>query len=299
MNQLLSIRCFARVVETGSFTRAADSLEMPKATVSKLVQDLEAYLGVLLLQRTTRKVAITADGNAYYERTARLIRELEDIDLSFSGDHKKPRGKIRVDIGGLPARMIVIPALPGFFARYPGMQIDFGVGDRNVDLVGDNVDCVVRGGPMTELSLVSRLLGTASWTTCATAAYLLANGTPQHPRDIKSGHRIVSYHSALSGRAIPGVFEKKSERIEVDGPYTVSVNDGNARLAAGLAGLGILQTFTYAIRSELQAKTLVPILAGWAPTRYPFHVVYPPNRNLSNRVRVFIDWLVEIFEALD
>src|SRR5450830_1402071 len=172
MNQLLAFRCFARVYEIGSFNKAADSLELPKATVSKLVQDLESYLGLRLLQRSTRQVSATADGQAYYEGTARLIRELEDFDQSFSGAHVKPRGKIRVNVGGVPGRQIILPALPEFFARYPDLQIDFGVSDHTVDLIGDNVDCVVRGGTPNALSMVARLLGSASWTTCATPAYL-------------------------------------------------------------------------------------------------------------------------------
>jgi DNA-binding transcriptional LysR family regulator len=299
MDQLLAIRCFARVLEAGSFTRAADSLGMPKATVSKLVRDLEAHLGLRLLQRTTRRVSVTADGNAYYEQTARVVRDLEDIDDSFSGAHAKPRGKIRIDVGGVPARTIIIPALPALFERYPDIQIDIGVGDRSADLIGDNIDCVVRGGHTTEQSYVARLLGTASWTTCATPDYLRKYGTPLHPDDLLTGHRLIRYQSALTGRTLPAQFQQNGVRLEIDGPYAVSVNDGTARFAAGLAGLGVLQTFTHAVKPEIEKGTLVPILADWAPARYPFHVVYPPNRKLSNRVRVFIDWLAEIFSELD
>lgn len=299
MNQLLAIRCFARVVETGSFTKAADSLTVPKATVSKLVQDLEAHLRVRLLQRTTRRITVTADGQAYYERTARLIRDLEEIDTSLAGEHVKPRGKIRVDVGGIPSRFVVLPALPGFLARYPDIQIEFGVGDRTVDLIGENVDCVIRGGQPVDGPFVYRLLGTASWTNCATPAYLAEFGTPMHPRDLAKGHRIVAFRSARSGRPAPSIFIRGKERIEVDGPYAVSVNDGGARVAAGIAGLGVMQAFTFVIKDELAQGKLVPILEDWRPAPYPFYVVYPPDRNLGNRTRVFIDWLADTFSALE
>lgn len=295
MNQLLAIRCFARVVETNSFTRAADSLGVPKATVSKLVIDLEAHLKVKLLQRSTRKVAPTADGIAYYRGTASLVRELEDFDSEFTGAHVRPHGKIRVSVGGTTGRMIVVPALPQFFEMYPEIQIELGVSDRAVDLVDENIDCVIRGGDMTQLSVVSRRIGSASWVTCATPEYLAKYGTPTHPNDLLEGHRIIGYHSARTDRTIPTRFVKGTEVVEVDGPYSISVNDGAARAGAGLGGLGILQTLTYAVRGDLNSGRLVPILNDWLPAPYPFHVVYPPNRKLSNRLRVFIDWLVDVF----
>ncbi len=298
MNQILAIKSFARVVETASFTKAADSMDMPKASVSKLVQELEAHLGVRLLQRTTRQVTVTEDGNAYYKSTHRLLQELEELDQSFSVAQGQPNGKIRVDVGGTFGRLLIVPALPRFFARYPDIQIELGIGDRFVDVIGDNVDCAVRGGPSTELSFASRLLATVSWTTCATPTYLQTHGIPTHPNELFEGHALVGYHSALTGRPIPAVFQKGNERIEIDGPYLLSVNDGASRSAAGLGGIGILQTFTFVVKNDLARGALVPILEDWVPNRYPFHIVYPPNRHLSRKVRVFIDWLVETFDAI-
>lgn len=158
MNQLLAIRVFARVVEAGSFTKAADSLEMPKTSVSKLIQELESFLRVRLLQRTTRSVTVTADGAKYYEQTARIIRDLEEIDAGFQSTLFNPRGKIHVDVGSSVATALIIPALPEFFARFPDIEIDLGVSDRHVDLISDNVDCVIRGGPLMEQSLAARFL---------------------------------------------------------------------------------------------------------------------------------------------
>jgi len=299
MDQLLAIRSFIRVAETGSFSRAADSLNMPKATVSKLIKKLENHVGARLLQRTTRRVSVTPDGNAYYDKTARLIRELEDADQAFSAGHVLPKGRIRIDVIGTLARLIIIPALPEFFERYPDVHIDFGISDKSADMIGDNIDCVIRGGESEALSMVARLLGTTAWTTCATPAYLEKYGRPVHPNDLLHNHRIIGFHSPNSGRPMPSRFVKNGELVEIDGPYAISVNDGAARAIAGLAGLGILQTFSYVIKDQIASGSLVPILEDWSQPPYPFHVVYPQNRALSRRVRVFIEWVVELFDRLD
>lgn len=298
MNQLLAIRVFARVVEAGSFTKAANSMDMPKTSVSKLIQELETYLRVRLLQRTTRSVTVTADGAAYYEQTARLLRDLEEIDTGLISAQASPLGKLRVDIGASLASALIIPALPDFFARYPDIQIDMGVSDKHVDLISENIDCVIRGGPLNELSLAARLLGRAAWSTCAAPAYLKRFGTPEHPWELENNHRMVSYHSTRTNRVIPANFERNGEKIEITGKGVFSVNESNAHLTAGLAGLGVIHTFNYTVQPYIDSGALIPILQDWRPAPYPFHAVYPPNRHLSNRVRVFIDWLVEQFPKM-
>jgi DNA-binding transcriptional LysR family regulator len=301
MDQLLAIRVYARVVETGSFTKAADTLKMPKATVTKLVQGLEAHLRVKLLQRTTRRLSVTAEGTAYYEQTARLMRELEDIDTSFGTAQGAPRGRLRVDIGASTASRIVIPALPEFHALHPDIALDLGVSDRHVDLIGENVDCVIRGGVLTDLSLVARRIGAAAMVTCATPAYLERYGTPHHPSELEDdGHRLVHYLSARSGRVAPFRFEREGRRIEIAGSqnHIVRVNESNAHFAAGLAGLGLMQTFLYQAGEAIARGQLVPVLADWQPEAYPFYIVYPQNRHPSNRLRVFIDWIAMRFADL-
>lgn len=295
MDQLSAMRCFARVVEAGNFTRAADSLEMPNATLSKQVQELEAHLGVRLLQRTTRRVTVTPEGRDYYEKTTRILRDLEDIDTSFSAARSKPRGHLRIDIGSSTASDVLIPALPDFIARYPDIRIDLGVSDRSVDLISDNVDCVIRGGPLDNSSLVARHIGSAALITCATPGYLKLFGVPAYPDELKNGHRLVSYVSSQNGRALPFRFEYRGEKSEIKVEHRVGVNESNAHLAAGLAGLGIVQTFSYAAGTALRNGALVEILKKWRPAPYPFHVVYPQNRHVTHRLRVFIDWLVECF----
>jgi LysR family transcriptional regulator, regulator for bpeEF and oprC len=298
MDQLLAIRAFARVVEMGSFTKAADSLNMPTTTVSKLIRELEAYLNVRLLQRTTRRVAVTVDGSAYYQQTARLLRDLEEVDTGFRTAQVNPKGRLRVDIGSSVASGLIIPALPAFFVRYPDIKVELGVSDRPVDLITENVDCVIRGGELSELSLAARSLGRARWTTCASPGYLERFGQPQHPQQLETDHHMINYLSARTGRVLPARFERGSERFEVSGRGVFDVNESNAHVAAGLAGLGVIHTFSYLVNEHIERGVLVPVLEDWRPAPYPFNVVYAPNRYLSHRVRVFIDWLVELFARM-
>jgi DNA-binding transcriptional LysR family regulator len=295
MDQLLAMRAFARVVEAGSFTRAAESLNVPNATMSKLVQELEAHLGIRLLQRTTRKVTVTAEGQDYYAKATRILEDLQDIDASFNAARGKPRGNLRIDVGGLTAKDVLIPLLPDFMAIYPDIRIDLGVADRSVNLISESVDCVIRGGPLDNSSLVARPIGHAEMVTCATPAYLRQFGVPAYPEELKNGHRLVSYVSTQNGRAMPFRFQRDGEKIEIKVEHRIGVNESNAHFAAALAGLGIVQTFAHSARSALRDGALVEILAQWRPPAYPFHVVYPRNRYVTHRLRVFLDWLIAHF----
>jgi LysR family transcriptional regulator for bpeEF and oprC len=295
MDQIQSMRVFARVVEAGTFTKAAASLDLPKGTVTKLVQHLEARLKVKLLNRTTRRVTVTPDGAAYYERTARLLNDLDDIEASMTNAQANPSGRLRVDVGSSVARLIVIPALPGFYERYPDIQLDLGVGDRPVDLISDNVDCVIRGGDLLDQSLVARRIANLSLVTVASPAYLKRHGVPAHPNDVEDGHSTVNFFSARTGRTYPDIFTKDGETIELVGRYKLSVNDSNAHVAAVLAGLGISQTAKFQAAPYLASGELVEVLPEWSCPTVPIHVVYPPNRHLSAKVRAFVDWAAELF----
>jgi LysR family transcriptional regulator, regulator for bpeEF and oprC len=299
MDQLLAMRAFSRVVEAGNFTKAAGSLEMPKATVSKLVQQLEAHLRTQLLQRSTRRVAVTADGQAYYEKSQRLLRELEDIDGSFSVARQRPRGRLRVDVGSSVASQLLVPQLPDFIARFPDVSLALGVSDNTVDLIGDSVDCVIRGGFREDSGLVSRTIGRASMVTCATPAYLKRFGTPDRPRDLQKAHRLVSYVSARSGRVLPMRFMAQGRIIEPELSYVLGVNESNAHFAAGLAGIGIIQTFRFLAQGALERGELVPLLSRHQPEPYGLHVAYPSNRHVTTRLRAFIDWAAEVFARVE
>ena len=299
MDQIQALRIFVRVVEAGTFTRAADSLNLPKATVTKHVQALEERLRVKLLNRTTRRVTVTPDGAAYYDRTVRLLTDLDDIEASMTNARANPRGRLRIDVGTSVAQLLIIPHLAEFHARYPDIQVDLGVSDRTVDLIGDNVDCVIRGGELSDQSLVARRIGNLEFITAAAPAYLERKGTPTHPLEIEEKHASVIYFSPQSGRHYPLEFRRGDESIDVTGPYQLSVNESNAYVTSIVAGLGIGQITSWQAQRYLASGALVQLLPDWTQPLLPVYVVYPPNRHLSAKVRAFVDWAAELFQRED
>ncbi|MFD0324738.1 LysR family transcriptional regulator [Lysobacter gummosus] len=295
MDRIDAMQAFARVVETGSFTKAADTLHMSKTSVTQLVQQLEARLRVKLLNRTTRKVNVTADGAVYYERVVRLLADMDDAETSLSSASASVRGKLRVDVPSPLARMILVPALPGFHARYPDIQIDLGVSDRMVDLIGENVDCVVRGGKLTDQSLMARHVGDLQLRAYAAPDYLRREGMPAHPRELEdSHHRIVGFLWSRTGKTFPYAMHRDGESVSVQGRYVFAVDDGNAYLAAGLAGLGVLWLPDYMAKAHRAAGELIPVFEDWRFDPMPLYLAFPPNRHVSAKLRVFIDWIVEV-----
>ncbi|HDZ46580.1 hypothetical protein LCGC14_0640080 [marine sediment metagenome] len=295
MDRFNAMQAFARVVETGSYTKAAGTLHMSKTSVTQLVQQLEARLRVKLLNRTTRKVNVTADGAAYYERVIKLLADMDDAETSLSNASVLPRGRIRVDVPSPFARMILIPALAEFHARYPDIQIDMGVSDRMVDLIGESVDCVVRGGELTDLSLVARRVGDLSLGVYAAPGYLKSAGLPLHPQELSlPPHYIVGFRWARSGLAFPYAMYRNEERVNVQGRYVISVDDGNAGLAAGLAGLGVIWLPDYMAKEHVARGELVRLFDDWHLEPMPMYVAFPPNRHVSAKLRVFIEWVAEL-----
>ncbi|MCX5495733.1 LysR family transcriptional regulator [Kaistia dalseonensis] len=298
MDQLLAMRTFVRIAESGTFAKAADLLNLPRSTVSKLISDLEDHLDTKLIQRTTRSVTVTPDGAEYYERALRLLDELNDMDQQARRTKAQPQGKLRVDIGSLLANRILIPALPDFWQRYPDIEVYLGVNDRPVDLVGDAVDCVIRGGALSDSSLIGRRICQLDYVTCASPDYLAQRSGPLHPRELETGHQLVSYFSALSGKVFPLLFERGTERIEVS-HSGVALNESTAHLSALLSGLGIGQTFRFAAQPYLDDGQLVPLLDDWTRDCHPLYVVYPSNRHLNAKLRVFIEWVAQTFARVD
>lgn len=286
---------FVRVVDTGGFTRAAEILRMPKATVTTLVQSLEAHLGVKLLNRTTRRVSVTPDGAAYYERCVRILAEVEETEGALSRATSNPHGRLRVDVPATFGRRMLVPALPEFFERYPHIRLELGCSDRAVDLIEEGVDCVVRGGEQPDSTLVARKLGTVEFITCATPDYLTRHGTPTHPNDLTL-HRCINYFSARTGRIFEWDFSRDGERIVLKLDGHVALNDSDAYRAAGMAGLGIMQVAEVLVKPALDRGALVRILADWQTDPLPVYVMYPQNRHLSAKVRAFVDWVAELFE---
>ena len=295
MDRFDAMQVFARVVEAGSFTKAAQTLHMSKTTVTHLVQRLEARLRVKLLNRTTRQVKVTAEGGAYYERVVQLLVDLEDADSSVSGASAQPKGRLRVDVPSPLARILLMPALPAFYARYPEIQLHMGVSDRNVDVIGDNMDCVVRGGEIGDVSLMARRVGELALGVYAAPCYLAHAGQPSHPSELEgTHHRIVGFLRSSRGTVAPVAMRSGRERVEIQGRYVVAVDDGNAYLAAGLAGMGILWLPRYMAESHVTRCELQPLFDGWRLDPMPLYVAFPPNRYVSAKLRVFMEWINEL-----
>jgi len=200
-----------------------------------------------------------------------------------------------VDVPSPLARLILVPALPGFHARYPEIQVDMGVSDRMVDLLGENVDCVVRGGELADTSLVARRVGDLPIGVYASPGYLALAGVPAHPRELENTHhRIVGFLRSRTGTVLPAVMHYDAEQIEVHGRHAFAVDDGNAYLAAGVAGLGVLWLPRYMAEAHVARGELVPLFDGWRIDPMPLSIAYPPNRHVSTKLRVFIDWVVEV-----
>jgi len=295
MDQIQAMRVFARVVETGSFTRAADSLALPKGTVTKQIQALEARVRVKLLNRTTRRVTVTPDGAAYYERASRLLTELDDLDASMTNAQANPSGRLRIDVGSSMANLLLIPAIESFYERFPDIQLDMGVSDRIVDMIADNVDCVIRVGEISDQSLVARRIGHLAFVNVASPGYLRRHGVPMHPHDLEKSHRVVNHFSGNTRRMYPLEFNKDGEHIEPDAPYRLAVNESNSHTTAVLAGLGASQMVTFIAQPYIDRGELVRIMPDWTREPLPIYVVYPPNRHLSAKVRAFVDWAAELF----
>ncbi len=295
MDRFDAMQAFARVVETGSFTKAAETLHMSRASVTQLVQQLEARLRVTLLNRTTRRVHVTADGAAYYERVLRLLADMDDAETSLSDASALPRGRLRVDVPSPLARLILMPALPTFHARYPDIQLDMGVSDRRVDLIGENVDCVVRGGIITDQSLIARRVGDLQAGVYAAPSYLQRLGTPAHPQELENTqHRCVGFMRWSNNKTVPYVMQRGNEAVNLQGRYVVASDDGNAYLAAGLAGMGVLWLPVYMARAHVASGELVQLFDDWLLEPMPLSIAFPPNRHVSAKLRVFIDWVIAL-----
>jgi DNA-binding transcriptional LysR family regulator len=288
------MQVFIRIAERSSFTQAADDLQIPRATVTTLLKRMEARLGTRLIERTTRTVRLTHDGEAYYRRCVRLVADLEEAEGSFR--HVAPKGLLRVNVQGTLAKHFVVPALPDFIARYPAIELQIGEDDRLVDLVREGIDCVLRAGMLQDSSMVGRRVALMEQVTVASPAYLAQFGYPPS-LDALTGHRAVNYMSSGTGRVLPLEFNVDGRVTELQLASIVSVTGADLYTAAALAGLGLVQVPRYRVLGELSAGTLETVLADCPPPPLPVSVLYPQNRQLSSRVRVFAQWLRDIFEA--
>ena len=299
MDRIDLLQVFVCVAETGSFTRAADRLGLPRASVSTAVQQLETRLGSRLLHRTTRRVGLTPDGEVMLERARALVADMEDMEQQFLPVHGQVSGRLKVDVPSRIARRLIAPALPEFFGRHPAIELELGSSDRAVDLVLEGVDCALRVGPMASSSLVARPLGRFTLINCASPAYLARHGTPRTPADLPQ-HIAVNYASPTSGRAAPWEWLRDGEIATLRMRSQVAANNAETYIACALAGLGLIQIPAYDVREHLAAGELVEVLPDARAKPLPVQLVYPHRRNLSRRMQAFAGWLETVLaDSLD
>ncbi|SEI14919.1 transcriptional regulator, LysR family [Rhizobium tibeticum] len=295
MDRIDLFRTFTRVVECASFTRAADTLGMPRSSVSAAVIELEARVGARLLHRTTRKVSPTQDGAAFYERCLRLIADVEETEGLFRQTSVGPSGSLRIDVPGRIGRLIIAPALPEFLARHPQLDIELRVTDRAVNLVEESVDCVLRVGPLSDSGLIARKIGDLPLINVASPGYLDQYGTPGAPDDL-GAHLAVNYASPSTGRVEDWEWVDDGEVRMMPVRGRVSVNSAEAYIACCLAGLGLIQIPAYDVTRHLDAGELVEVMPEHRAAPMPMTLLYPHRQHLSRRLQVFADWLEQLLK---
>ena len=293
MDRFQEMRVFTRIVERRSFTLAAEQLGLPRASVTNAIKRLEQRVGTRLLERTTRVVTPTLDGQAYYVRCVRLLADLSEMENVFT--RADPAGQLRVSLQATLARTFIAPALPAFLDRYPGIELHISEGDRLVDLVRDGIDCVLRVGNLQDSSIVARKLTELAQVTCASPSYLNRHGRPATLEALER-HRAINFISPETSRPYPLEFMVDGAVRQITLPGAVSVTGTDMYAANGIAGLGIMQLPRYRVEQELRSRTLEVLLPHLNPPALPVYVLYPQSRQLSPRVRVFVDFLQTVFD---
>jgi DNA-binding transcriptional LysR family regulator len=296
LDRVDAMRLFTRVVERRSFTLAAQDLVVPRSTATEVVKQLEARLGVRLLQRTTRHVAPTLDGDAYYRHCLKIVADIEEGEAAFSG--AKPSGVLHVDVHGTLARHFMLPGLPRFLERYPDLQLFIGEGDRLVDLIKEGVDCVLRVGELPNSGMVARRVALLEEGTFASPTYIERFGEVCSPDDLLEKHRMVGFVSSVTGQVLPLEFTVGGKVRHLTPRVALSVTAAETMVSAASLGLGLIQVPSYHVAGDLAAGRLVEVLQDYRPSPTPVSLLYPQARQLSPRVRVFIDWLIQEFAAL-
>lgn len=295
MDRFQEMQVFVRIADRCSFSLAAEDLQIPRATVTNLLKRLEQRLGVRLLERTTRQVHMTHDGEAFYHRCARLLADLEETENSFRD--VPPKGLLRVSLQGTLAKYFVMPALGDFLTQYPDITLQMGEDDRLVDLVREGVDCVLRAGTLQDSSMIGRQVALMEQVTVASPAYLARHGDPADLDALRT-HLAVNYVSSATGRTTGLDFTVNGTVVEIKLDAVVSVSGSELYTGAALTGLGLVQVPRYRIATELAEGRLKIVLPSFPPPRMPVSVLYPHNRLLSARVRVFTQWLGQRFDGV-
>jgi DNA-binding transcriptional LysR family regulator len=278
------MRLLVRVVERQSFSAAASDLGIPRSSATTAIKQFEERLGVRLLQRTTRQVTPTLEGEIYYQRCKAILAEIEDTEAALTGS--EIRGLLRINVHGPMARTFILPELPAFIARHPALTLFIGEGGRFVDIVREGYDCVIRGGEIADSEMIVRRLGLAKEATFASPAYLEQHGVPRTVDDLR-GHEMIGFASSRTGQVLPLEFTVANEVRTLTLPHRITVTNTNTYAALARLGFGLIQVPRYRYAEDLAAGTLVEVLPDHPPTPMPISGLYPKSRQLSPRVRVF------------
>ncbi len=295
MDKVKAMQTFVRIVEANSFTKAAESLNLPRASLTATMQNLERHLGAQLLQRTTRRLSLTQDGERYYEQCAAILAAIETAEADFLGvDGRRMQGRLRIELPGALGRAIVLPRIAEFRRAWPGIDLNIGMGDRLADLTGEGIDCALRVGELQDSSLVARRIGLMRFAVAATPDYLARRGTPASLDEL-AGHDGIVHFSGRTGRAFEWEFQEADGLRKVPVKGGIAINDADANLILALQGLGLTQLARYQLRGH--AGRLVEVLPGVPPTPMPVSLLYPQGRIANPRLRAFADWLAGVFAA--
>ncbi len=292
MDSLSELSVFTKVVDTGGFTAAARKLNRSKSTVSKLVSRLEDRLGARLLNRTTRRLSLTEEGAAFYERSKHILSEIKEAELAVGRLHGQPRGTLRINAPMSFGILHVTPALPDFMARYPDLEIDLILNDRQVDLIDEGFDVAVRIARLTDSTLIAKRLASFRQVVCASPGYWRTRGRPDRPEDIRN-HNCLIYTYRRNQNEWP--FQTPDGPVSVPIEGSLRANNGDVLRLAALGGLGVYLGPTFIVGDDLRKKRLVSVLDEYAETDRSIYAVYPQNRHLSAKVRVFVDFLADRF----
>jgi len=296
MDRIDLFRIFTQVVERASFSKAADKLNLPRSSVSAGIAELEARVGTRLLHRTTRKVAPTPDGSAFYERCLRLIADVEEAENLFRRTGSNLAGSVRIDAPGRIGRLIIGPALPEFLDLYPNIDVELTLTDRTINLIQDGADCALRVGPLNPSGFFVRPLGELNLINVASPAYLRRFGRPEAPSDLDR-HQVVQYASPTTGRVEPWEWIEGREVRTRATRGRVTVNSAEAYIAVSLAGLGLIQVPAYDVATEIVAGTLVEVMPTFRARPLPISLLYPHRQDLAPRLKVFADWLAPLLKS--
>jgi LysR family transcriptional regulator for bpeEF and oprC len=293
MDQLQCMRSFVRVADLHSFTRAADALGLSRAVVSTHVAELERHLRCQLFQRTTRRVGLTSDGVEYLARCQRILAELAAADEALRRTRLSVQGRLRVDVPVVFGRSLLIPALPQFTARYPELQLEVQFNDRVVDLITEEIDLVVRVGPVREPQLIARRIVSTRLLTCAAPEYLRTHGVPSDPDELRR-HKLVGYLGPDARRPRRWLFQRGTQRRALSLPFNVAFNSVEAQILAANRGAGIVQAMDLMVAEALAIGRLELVLREWSAPGAAISVVCRRALRDSPKIRVFADFAAEL-----